>query len=193
MTSGEPTTTFLAHFSGPDGPGLTAAITAILAGHKCRILDIGQAVVHENLALGILVEVIDAAEVAGLRSTLHDRAHKLGLATRFATVTADALAHWSHSLHRHHLIVTVLGRRLDARHVSRISETLTAKGMNIDRIERLSDELSPEDAQPGACIEFGVSGDPAQEAALRAEFLRCRGRASSGVTGGCLPSTWTRR
>ncbi len=57
-------------------------------------------------------------------------------------------------------------------HVARISETLRAKGMNIDRIERLSDELSPEDGQPGACVEFGVSGDPAQEAALRAEFLR---------------------
>ncbi len=172
MTSGEQTNTFLVHFSGPDRPGLTAAIAAALAAHKCRILDLGQAVVHENLSLGILVEVMDAAEVAALHASLNERTHELGLTTRFTAVTADALAHWSHSVHRHHFIVTVLGRRLDAVHVARISETLRAKGMNIDRIERLSDELSPEDGQPGACVEFGVSGDPAQEAALRAEFLR---------------------
>jgi len=49
--------TVLIHFSGQDTPGLTASLTAILAEYDVCVLDIGQAVVHETLALGLLVEV----------------------------------------------------------------------------------------------------------------------------------------
>jgi len=38
-----------------DPPGLTAAFTGILAG-EVNILDIGQAVIHDTLSFGILVE-----------------------------------------------------------------------------------------------------------------------------------------
>jgi phosphoserine phosphatase len=172
MTSGELNNTFLIHFSGPDRPGLTAAITGVLAEHKCRILDIGQAVVHENLALGILVEVTDAGGSSALSSALHERASEIGLVTRFTPVSAEGLARWTHNLQQHHFIVTVLGRSIDGRHLAGISATLTAMTMNIDRIERLSGKLSPDDARENACIELGVSGDPSHEAALRAEFLR---------------------
>lgn len=43
--------------SGEDQPGLTAGITAILAEHSVNILDIGQAVIHATLSMGVLVEV----------------------------------------------------------------------------------------------------------------------------------------
>ncbi|MGB6194581.1 MAG: phosphoserine phosphatase SerB [Terracidiphilus sp.] len=187
MTPGEQTDKYLAHFSGPDRPGVTAAITAALAVGQCRILDIGQAVVHEHLALGILLEAADAAETAALRSSLDERARELGLTMRLTPGTAEALTHWrrgledqhlenehleDHRLKDQHLIVTVLGRRLDAIHLARISAALTARGMNIDRIERLSGGLLPDTAPENACIELGVSGDPAEEAGLRVEFLK---------------------
>ncbi len=172
MTSGELTNTFLIHFSGPDRRGLTAAITGILIEHNVRILDIGQAVVHENLALGILLEVAPGATFAALRSALHHRAHELGLLTRFTPVTAEALAHWAHGLHQKQFIITLLGRSIDAEHLARMSAAITAEGMNIDRMERLSGKLSPDDPSENACIELAVSGDAAHETRMRAEFLR---------------------
>ena len=42
--------------SGQDRPAVTSAVTSILARHQANILDIGQAVIHEHLSLGLLVE-----------------------------------------------------------------------------------------------------------------------------------------
>lgn len=171
MTAGA-TNTFLVHFSGPDRPGLTAAITEILVKHPVRVLDIGQAVVHENLALGLLLEAQDAGEFPALRSALQDGAQELGLRAQFTPVSTEELTHWMHGLHQHHFIITLLGRSIGTEHLARISAAITAQGMNIDRIERLSGKLCAEDGSANACIELGVRGRPDHEAALRAEFLR---------------------
>jgi phosphoserine phosphatase len=172
MTSGTLTNTFLIHFSGPDRPGLSAAITGVLAANNVPILDIGQAVVHENLALGILIEAGAEIEFSHLRSALHDRAHALGLLARFTPVSEQALAHWSHGLHHHQFIITMLGRSIRAEHLARITATIAAQGMNIDKIERLSGKLRPDDESANASIELAVSGDPSRETSMRAEFLR---------------------
>ena len=47
----------LINITGPDKPGLTSKITAILADARISVLDIGQAVIHNHLSLGMLVEV----------------------------------------------------------------------------------------------------------------------------------------
>ena len=47
----------LLNISGADRPGLTATLTEILAHYEITILDIGQAVIHEDLGLGILFEI----------------------------------------------------------------------------------------------------------------------------------------
>ncbi len=172
MSAGELTNTFFVHFSGPDRPGITAVIAQILAESHCRILDLGQAVVHENLSLGLLLEVADAGDFTALRARLHDRAHELGVLMRVTPVAAEALTRWNAAQHASNLIIAVLGRSLEASHLARVSAAITAKGMNIDRIERLSGRLFPDSVQENACIELGVSGDPAQEAALRTEFLQ---------------------
>lgn len=49
--------TVLIHFSGPNQPGLTAALTTILADYDACVLDIGQAVIHETLVLGLLIKI----------------------------------------------------------------------------------------------------------------------------------------
>jgi phosphoserine phosphatase len=159
----------LIHFSGHDAPGQTAALTAILAEQGVRILDIGQAVVHESLALGVLVEA--DAEFAAIKALLMERAHALGLQARFRTVRRRSLEHWTHRPHTQHFIITVLGRAITARQLARVSSILTRNGMNIDRIDRLSGQLVPEDANANACVELAASGDPSAETAMRAEFL----------------------
>ena len=47
----------LINITGPDRPGLTAAFAGILARADVQILDIGQAVIHDTLSFGILVQM----------------------------------------------------------------------------------------------------------------------------------------
>ena len=47
----------LLNVTGQDHPGLTAGLTEVLARHNVNILDIGQAVIHDHLSLGMLLEV----------------------------------------------------------------------------------------------------------------------------------------
>jgi len=171
MNSASLPSPFLVHFSGPDKPGLTAALTAVLVQHDVRILDIGQAVVHENVSLGILLEIPSNCDLSALRSALHHRAHDLGLLARFTPITGDALEHWLHGLNHHHFIVTVLGRSITAEQLARISALIASHGMNIERIERLSGQLSPRQPSANACVEFQLTGDAWREAAMRADFL----------------------
>ncbi len=164
----------LVNFSGPDGPGITADVTGILASHHVRILDIGQAVVHENLVLGILVEIPAGVASTPLRNALQTRAHELGLHARFTPVGPESLQHWLHGLRHHHFIITVLGRAITPQQIARVSSIISAHGMNVDRIDRLSGQLSSDDDEEdemNACIELAVSGDAAQESSMRAQFL----------------------
>ena len=46
---------FLLNISGQDKPGLTSELTSILADYNARILDIGQANIHDTLSLGIYI------------------------------------------------------------------------------------------------------------------------------------------
>jgi phosphoserine phosphatase len=170
MTSPTSNQIVLIHFSGHDAPGQTAALTGILARHHIRILDIGQAVVHESLTLGILVESSGEPFVR-VKAALTERAHELGLQTRFRTIPRSALEHWAHGLQQHHFIITILGRAITARELERVSGILARHGMTIVRIDRLSGTMAPAELPANACVEFAVSGDSAKEVRMRAEFL----------------------
>jgi phosphoserine phosphatase len=161
----------LIHFSGPDKPGLTAGLTAILAHYNVNILDIGQAVVHETLALGMLIQMPAEKHFGPLKVALLSRAFELGLHAHFTMLTREAVNHWLGGRQTHHSIITVLGRAIRAEHIAEVSAILSAHAMNVDRIDRLSAQLSPTDLTTNACIEFAVSGDAAQESHMRAEFL----------------------
>ena len=45
--------------TGHDRAGVTHSLTTILARSGARILDVGQAVIHDALALGLLVELTE--------------------------------------------------------------------------------------------------------------------------------------
>ncbi len=181
MTPETLTKAVLIHFSGPDAPGLAAEFTGILARNNVIILDIGQAVVHEHLALGILVEVSSGSSFTALRAALQSRAHELGLQARFTVIPKDSVKHWEHGLHHRHFIITVLGRTITAEHLARVSAIISAHGMNIDRIDRLSGHLNPDSEQANACVELAVSGDAARELPMRAEFLATAQRLSIDI------------
>lgn len=171
MSSGVLGKFVLIHFSGHDHPGLTAELSSTLARYRIRVLDIGQAVVHESLSLGILIEVPPDSSFAPLKAELIIRAHELNLQVRFTSVRRESLQHWLRGLHQQHFIITVLGRAITAEHLARVTTIIAAHAMNVDRIERLSGELAPEDHPANACIELAVSGDASGEPAMRADFL----------------------
>jgi len=52
----------LLNITGKDHPGLTAALADVLADNGVNILDIGQAVIHDHLSLGMLLEVPPEAQ-----------------------------------------------------------------------------------------------------------------------------------
>ncbi len=171
MSTPEPGKAVLLHFSGHDRPGLTAEITRTLARHRIGVLDIGQAVVHETLSLGILIDLPPHENLAALKAELTERAHALNLQVKFSTVRPDSLDHWLRGLHQQHFIITILGRAITAEHLARVTTILAAHAMNVDRIDRLSERLASTDPAASACVELAVSGAAAREAAMRADFL----------------------
>jgi len=163
----------LIHFSGQDHPGQTTLLTGILAEYDACVLDIGQAVVHETLALGLLIEVPEGRDFAPLKSALIEKSRVLGLHVRFTPISEEALDHWLTTQGKDRFIITVLGRAISARHLSRVSAIIAEHRLNIDRIERLSGRLSlaihARDAN--ACVELHASGQVASEGGMRADFL----------------------
>jgi phosphoserine phosphatase len=173
--------TILIHFSGPDHPGQTTQLTAILAEYDACILDIGQAVVHETVALGLLIEVPAATGFAPLKAALIEKSHTLGLHVRFTPITPGDLEHWLTGQgpakiagqKKDRFFITVLGRAITAEQLTRVSAIIAGHQLNIDRIERLSGRLSlaVHTGHSNACVELRASGQVHSEDAMRAEFL----------------------
>jgi len=165
--------TILIHFSGRDRPGLVAALTSILASYDTCVLDIGQAVVHETLSLGLLIEIPRGDSFRSLQDALVSRSRELGLQANFHAIAKADLEEWIAAQGKEQFIVTILGRAISAHHLARVSAILAGHGLNVDRIERLSGRLSLAVHTPdaNACVELLVSGDPSSESSMRAAFL----------------------
>ena len=159
--------------TGHDHPGVTHSLTGILARAGVRILDIGQAVIHDALALGLLVELTDELKSSTLLTDLLLEAHRLGVQIRFTAVSAADYDGWVQAQGKGRYIVSVLGRDLTASHLAAVSGVIAGAGLNIDRIDRLSGR-TPLDAQTTArrvCVELSASGDLASEDDLRASLM----------------------
>ena len=164
----------LINISGDDKPGVTATITEILAGYDVDVLDIGQAVIHETLSLGILVELPAASD--GEAPVLKDilfQTHELGLQVRFTPIGDASYNHWVSGQGRARYIVTLLARKITARQLSRVTGVVSKHGLNIDDIQRLSGRLPLGELPPlsKACVEFSVRGRLEDSAAFREELL----------------------
>lgn len=158
--------------TGHDAPGVTHALTTILGRFDARILDIGQAVIHDALALGLLVELTDAMKSSSLMTELLLKAHALGVRIHFRAITADGYDAWVRAQTKQRFLVSLLGPTLDAAPLAAASGLLSQAGLNIDRIDRLSSRVSLEgDRQARTCVELAVSGDLASEDALRADLM----------------------
>lgn len=163
----------LINVSGEDRPGVTRSLTTILAAYGATVLDIGQAVIHDLLSLGLLVEVPSGAASGPILKDLLFQAHELDMKIRFTPVTEADYENWVGQQGKARHTITVLGRRLSAGHIAAVSAVLADQGLNIDMIHRLSGRipLSDQARTPYACVELSVRGTPRDADAMRAAFL----------------------
>lgn len=175
------------HVTGQDRPGVTHALATVVARHGAKVLDIGQAVIHDALALGILVELTAELRTSTLMTDLLLEAHRLGVQMRFTEVAAGPYAEWVAQQGKRRFLVTVLGRTLEAAHLAAVTGALARSGLNIDRIDRLSARVPLEGAaaEGRACVEFTASaaaaGAEPDEQALRTELTTLAGECGIDI------------
>ena len=173
----------LINVSGHDKPGLTSMITGIMADYGIRILDIGQAVIHDYLTWGILVQIPSEDQASPLLKDLLFRIYELGLQVQFKPVTAEEYMDWVGGKGKERYIVTLLSRCVTAEQIARVSGVTAEHGLNIDNITRLSSRmpLNQDLDRNQACIEFSVRGTPPDLEKLRADFLHISGELNVDI------------
>ena len=161
----------LINISGEDKPGLTAAINELLAEFDIDFLDIGQAVIHNHLSLGILINIPGHSEPV-LKEVLF-KAHALGVNIKFSAVDEASYDDWVGLQGRSRFILTLLARRIKATHIAQVARVIADNDLNIDNIVRLSGRvpLMHPEAKTKACVEFSLKGELRDNAAFRAQLM----------------------
>ncbi|MCK8517233.1 phosphoserine phosphatase SerB [Methylonatrum kenyense] len=164
----------LINVSGQDQPGLTSSLMGILAEYEVDILDIGQAMIHDTLSLGMLVKVPEAASMSPVLKDVLFHIHDKGMQVRFTPVSEEQYANWVEGAGRPRYIFTLLGRRITADHIGRMASVITENDLNIEDIVRLSGReplYKSSGQQSRACIELTVRGQPVDLDAMKQRFL----------------------
>ena len=147
------------NISGEDKPGLTTALTDILAHHDAFILDIGQSNIHRSLTLGILF--LTTSERSGqIMKELLFKASEMNINIRFTPITEEEYSRWVSGQGKNRYIITLIGRKLTAGHIARVTQAIYDEGLNIDDISRLSGRMPLDENErvPNTSIEFSVRG-----------------------------------
>ena len=131
--------------SGADRPDLAASITAVLDRLAVPVHDLGLSVIHDHATLGIVLELPEdggEARRMALLAELTRRAEALDCSVRLEPLEADRWSAWHRRTGQPRWIVTLLARRLEARHFATVTRIVAAHGLRIDAIRRLSDSAS---------------------------------------------------
>ncbi|MDA3892580.1 MAG: phosphoserine phosphatase SerB [Salinivirgaceae bacterium] len=165
----------LINISGGDKAGLTAQLTQILAQNNVNILDIGQAVIHEDLGLGILFEVPSSSESSPILKDLLFKAYELDIHIKFTPIEECKYQEWVTHQGKDRYIVTLLSRKLTAKHLAGVTGIIAQQGLNIDFISRLSGRVRLNEINKiqnsKAVVEFSVRGTPKNHDQMKKDFI----------------------
>ena len=163
----------LININGTDRPGVTAALTEILAKNNAVILDIGQADIHNNLSLGILFQSSEGNS-GDIQKELLFKSYELDVNIRFNPITEEAYNQWVSMQGKNRYRITILGRKLTARQIAGVTRIVADQDMNIDDIKRLTGRIPlDENARtPKASVEFSVRGTPRDKEQMKADFMK---------------------
>ena len=163
----------LIRITGRDRAGLTAAVMTILAKYDAQILDIGQADIHSSLSLGILIRIAENHSGQVMKELLF-KATEMGVNIGFEPVTDDEYEEWVARQGKNRYILTLIGRSLSACQLEAAAKVITAQGLNIDSIRRLTGRMSLRNCAAKnvrACVEFSLRGTPVDKDGMQAELM----------------------
>lgn len=165
---------FLLNISGQDKPGLTSGLTSVLAEYGAKVLDIGQANIHDTLSLGMLFEIQSGKKSAAVLKDLLFKAYELGITAKFTPITLDDYENWVTLQGKDRYIVTILGEKLAAEQISEVTKVISEKNLNIDSIKRLTGRLSlvKEEDYPRASIQLSIRGRIDNKAEFTEKFMQ---------------------
>lgn len=164
----------LVNISGNDHTGVTAGLTKILARYNAVILDIGQSNIHHTLSLGILFKT-DSSVSGEIMKELLFKASELDVQIRFTPVSEERYTDWVGRQGKSRWIITILGRRLTARHIALVTDAVAEQNLNIDSIRRLTGRMplaETEDPLSKSCVELSVRGTPRDKAEMQSRFMQ---------------------
>lgn len=163
----------MVNISGYDRPGVTAALTSILAKYNADILDIGQADIHHYLSLGILFKT-NSSVSGDIMKELLFKALEMNFQIHFTPISVEEYTDWVGRQGKQRWIITTLGRELTSRHIALVSEVISEQNLNIDSIRRLTGRMplaEKENPLSKACVEFSVRGTPRDRAEMQSRFM----------------------
>jgi len=151
---------FLLNISGQDKPGLTSSLTDVLSHYGAKVLDIGQANIHDTLSLGFLFEIESGNSSATVLKDLLFKAYELGVTAKFTPISLEDYEKWVKLQGKDRYIVTILGEKLSAEQISEVTKVISDKNLNIDAIKRLTGRTSlvMEEEYPRASIQLSIRG-----------------------------------
>ena len=163
----------LINITGRDRKGLDAKFTRILAEYGVNILDIGQAVIHNHIAFGILAEIPDSKDFSSIFKDMLFEGHNMGLKIDINRIDNDNYEKWVHAQGKERRIITLLGRAITARQISAVASIIAENHLNIDNITRLTGRISLKTplANPKASVKLSVSGKPLSILDMRRKFM----------------------
>ena len=165
---------FLLNISGQDKPGLTASLTAVLAEYDAKVLDIGQANIHDTLSLGILFQIKSGKKSAAVLKDLLFKSYELGIKAKFKPISLEDYENWVGLQGKDRYIVTLLGEKLTAKQISEVTKVISDKQLNIDAIKRLTgrSSLVKEDDYPRASIQLSIRGFIKNKSEFTEKFMQ---------------------
>jgi phosphoserine phosphatase len=167
--------TLLITVTGPDRPGVTAAVFEAVALPGISVLDVEQIVVRGRLTLSVLLDV--GSQDGSAMAAVHAAGARLGMSVSCVAGTGDNAPRRSGRLH-----VTLIGAPLLPTAVAAIADRLARRGANIDRILRLA-------RWPVTAVQLDVSGDDVT--VLRSELAEAA--SAHGVDVAVSPAGLARR
>ncbi|MBP3354273.1 MAG: phosphoserine phosphatase SerB [Bacteroidales bacterium] len=163
----------LVQITGDDKPGVTSALTNILAKYNAIVLDIGQADIHHSLSLGILF-VTDSKNSGEIIKELLFKATEIGVNIRFSPISEEEYNSWVGRQGKSRYIITILGRRVTAQQIGEVTKVVAEQELNIDAIRRLTGRMPLEEVEQEmgvSCIELSVRGTPKDKNKMQAAFI----------------------
>ncbi|MBE8520269.1 phosphoserine phosphatase SerB [Amycolatopsis sp. H6(2020)] len=150
--------------TGPDKPGVSSVLFAVLTRHDVDVLDVEQVVIRGQLVLGVLAGVYRDPE--GLQETVEQAMASVGMQVDVKIGTAIGDDPFALGRRDSTHVLVVLGRPVTARGFSEVARRLASLSANIDAIRSVAD-------YPVTGLELYVSVDEdtlEADAALRSEL-----------------------